>query len=115
MRRSAWEAAGAALDDTLAPWHLVDLCLRVQAAGLRNLVDPEVVVGLDGRAPWPRRDAGARASLARLRQRWRAAFEDDPAYNPNLSLQRTDYAWAFPPRVPRPWDALGVTATRWRR
>jgi hypothetical protein len=31
--------------------------------------------------------------------RWKDVIAHDPAYNPNLSLELTDYSLAAPPRV----------------
>jgi hypothetical protein len=34
-----------------------------------------------------------------MRQRWRSELENDPAYSPNLALDRQDFSLAQPPRV----------------
>jgi len=31
-------------------------------------------------------------------------LQDDPAYNPNLTLESEDFALAWPPRVRKPWQ-----------
>jgi len=42
-----------------------------------------------------------------IRRRWGERLKDDPAYNPNLSLDAESFALAFPPRTPKPWlDAV---------
>jgi hypothetical protein len=38
-----------------------------------------------------------------LLNRWGALIENDPAYNPNLSLGEKRFELAFPPRVTPPW------------
>jgi len=35
-----------------------------------------------------------------MRHTWGALLDNDPAYNPNLTLQHEDFALAFPPRAP---------------
>ena len=38
-----------------------------------------------------------------MRRRWDGSLRNDPAYNPNLSLDGESFALAFPPRAPTPW------------
>jgi GT2 family glycosyltransferase len=40
---------------------------------------------------------------ARFREKWRHVLNDDPYYNPNLSLAVTDRSLAAAPRIKRPW------------
>jgi hypothetical protein len=48
-----------------------------------------------------------------MQDRWGDALRNDPAYNPNLSLQNNDFQLAFPPRgnnvhrVEKPHEASG--------
>jgi hypothetical protein len=37
-----------------------------------------------------------------MKQRWGDALTNDPAYSPNLTLEKEDFGYAFPPRVARP-------------
>jgi O-antigen biosynthesis protein len=37
---------------------------------------------------------------------WGHLLSNDPAYNPNLALDRADFSLAYPSRAPRPWLAL---------
>jgi hypothetical protein len=62
----------------------------------------------------PRRLAGFTAEIAAMRSRWSGQLESDPFFSPNLSLETTDAAWAFPPRTPRPWEASPLEANPWR-
>ena len=38
-----------------------------------------------------------------MRQRWQDKLENDPYYNPNLTLETQDFALAWPPRAHKPW------------
>jgi len=38
-----------------------------------------------------------------LLKRWGPLIQNDPAYNPNLSLGEKRFELAFPPRVTPPW------------
>jgi GT2 family glycosyltransferase len=82
----------------------VDLCLRLRAAGLRNLYTPHAVLvhhelstrGSDGSGP--RRERFLRERDA-FRARWAALLDADPAYNPNLTLNDESFGLADPPRA----------------
>jgi hypothetical protein len=37
-----------------------------------------------------------------MQKKWGDLLSNDPAYNPNLTLEHEDFSLAFPPRVP-PW------------
>ena len=39
-----------------------------------------------------------------MRQRWGARLDNDPLYNPNLSLSTAHPVMAFPPRRAVPWQ-----------
>lgn len=39
-----------------------------------------------------------------MRWKWGDSIQDDPAYNPNLSLTVPDFAIDQDPRVDRPWE-----------
>lgn len=87
----------------------VDFCLRVRALGLRNLWTPFATLvhhesKTRGREDTPERKARFEDEKRRLKERWGNALQDDPAYNPNLSLEAEDFSLAWPPRVRRPWE-----------
>ncbi|WP_204489886.1 glycosyltransferase family 2 protein [Archangium primigenium] len=99
MRRAVFEAVGG-FDAERFPsaYNDVDLCLRLRERGYRVLWTPvatlrqhDTSVGV-----FPQ-------EAAALRARWPAWFQDDPFYNPNLTLERGDHGLAWPPRVKRPW------------
>ena len=43
-----------------------------------------------------------------MRARWEALLQNDPAYNPNLTLKREDFSFASPPRLSKTWGDLAV-------
>ncbi|WP_188263217.1 glycosyltransferase [Azospirillum tabaci] len=86
----------------------VDLCLRLASRGLASLYLPEAM--LIHHESVSRRAAGAgmvdergRRELHRLVARWNLVAKPDHYHNPNLSIALLDGAFAFPPRVARPW------------
>lgn len=82
----------------------VDLCLRLGEAGLRTLWTPYAEL-LDHRPAARARKSTELASgplqddVAYMKRRWGAWLQNDPAYSPNLMLEREDFSYAWPPRV----------------
>lgn len=82
----------------------IDFCLKLVAAGYRNLYTPYAEMSHHesaSRGAMERSPAGiARSSgeAQRLRIKWQPFCEADPAYNPNLTLLQEDASLAFPPR-----------------
>jgi GT2 family glycosyltransferase len=82
----------------------VDFCLRLREAGYSNIyaphaelyhfesvsrgsdITPEKVFRLQGEEAW-------------MWERWGDVLRNDPAYNPNLSLEFSDFSYAWPPRI----------------
>jgi O-antigen biosynthesis protein len=109
VRRDAWERVGGFDAAQLsADYGDVDLCLRVRDAGWATVWTPfaelvshrpprsDAATATDGRDD----AATAKAEAARyMHRRWGPALDDDPAYSPNLSLERGDGSPACPPRV----------------
>ncbi|HEY3756016.1 MAG TPA: glycosyltransferase [Opitutaceae bacterium] len=83
----------------------VDFCLRVEGLGLRNVYTPlaELVhheSASRGPEDTPEKVARFQSEIEAIQARWGARLLNDPAYNPNLSLDSEDFALAYPPRVP---------------
>ena len=72
----------------------VDLCLRLLEAGYRNVWTPWAeIVQTDST------ERGSAEELEKLKKTWPNYFENDPFYNPNLTLETEDLSLASPPRV----------------
>lgn len=110
VRRSVFEEAGgfdaAELPDSFAD---VDFCLRLGARGYRIVYTPFARLLQhrkashgpgDGELERYRLSATEREAM---RRRWGGLLDADPFYNPNLSMEREDFALAFPSRARRPW------------
>jgi GT2 family glycosyltransferase len=85
----------------------LDLCLRLARAGLRHLVTPHAELvhresASRGYADDPANAAASRDEEARFAAQWPREIAADPLYNPNLTLQGSAYALAWPPRTGRP-------------
>lgn len=105
IRKSIYTEVGG-LDESLAvAFNDVDFCLRVRAAGYRNVWTPyaemihheSVSRGLENT---PEKLLRFEAESAIMHERWGALMANDPAYSPNLSLHTTGFDLAFPSRAP---------------
>jgi hypothetical protein len=88
----------------------VDFCLRLREAGFAIVWTPHAELYHHESASRGLEDTLAKqtrflAEADYMRKRWGAALEQDPFYNPNLSLGETLFVPAFPPRVTKPWLA----------
>lgn len=93
------------LDESFAvAFNDVDFCLRVRQAGYRNVWTPyaemihheSVSRGYEDN---PEKIARFNGEVARMIDRWGDVLMHDPAYSPNLTLDREDFSLAWPPRV----------------
>jgi len=75
----------------------VDLCLKVHRAGYRNLWTPyaelyhheSISRGADDT---PKKRARWLREMAYMRRTWSDLLDEDPAYNPNLTLVYEDFS-----------------------
>lgn len=103
VRRAVFDAVGG-LDEALpVAFNDIDFCLRVRARGYRNVWTPFAEMYHHESASRGKEDTLEKldrfaAETAFMQQRWGDALREDPAYNPNLSLQSHNFRLAFPPR-----------------
>ena len=88
----------------------VDFCLKLRAAGLRNVWTPHAELYHHesvsrGADDTPAKAERFRREVARMRERWGARLAHDPAYNAYMTLEREDMSYAETPRVSlqTPW------------
>lgn len=104
VRKSTYEKVGGLDEANLAiSLNDVDFCLKVRAAGYRNLWTPFAELyhhesATRGYEDSPEKMARFAREREVLRQRWLPLLEHDPAYNPNLTTETEDFALAYPPR-----------------
>lgn len=82
----------------------VDFCLRVQEAGFDNVWTPYAKLfhhesATRGFEDNPEKVARFNSEAEYMKHRWNNFLLRDPAYNANLSLEREDFGFAFPPRI----------------
>ena len=109
LRRQVFEEVGGFDEKNLTvTFNDVDLCLRIQEKGYRNVWTPYAELyhyesasrGLDDT---PDKSERSERECEYMRGRWGELLVHDPAHNPNLSLARGIFSLASPPRVTKPW------------
>jgi GT2 family glycosyltransferase len=95
-REKYLEAGG--LDETLAvSYNDIDLCLKLRAAGYRNVMVPRARLyhyesKSRGRDDTKRKVAVATSEAEAIRRRWPQWVRRDPYYNPNLTRDAEDFS-----------------------
>jgi len=82
----------------------VDFCLRVREAGYRNIWTPYAELYHHESATRGNEDTSEKQmrfseEVRYMKKCWGDLLINDPAYNPNLTLGREDFSYAWPPRV----------------
>lgn len=98
------EVNGLDADNLAVAYNDVDFCLRLREAGYRNIFTPYAELmhfESKSRGPedTPEKQERLRKEYAYMRKRWGELLDRDPAYNPNLTLDREDFTLAPIPRV----------------
>jgi GT2 family glycosyltransferase len=105
VRKAVYEEAGGMDAASLGiAFNDIDLCLKVAALGYRNVWTPHVELvhresATRGHEDTPEKQARFAQEIEFMQRKWGDALMQDPAYNPNLDLERQPFALAFPPRV----------------
>ncbi|MEO5961611.1 MAG: glycosyltransferase family 2 protein, partial [Opitutaceae bacterium] len=104
VRKSIYEQVGGLDEQALAvAFNDIDFCLKVRAAGYRNLWTPFAELYHHESASRGADDTAEKAErfqseVETMLRRWGAELQSDPAYNPNLTLELNDFSLASPPR-----------------
>ena len=88
----------------------VDLCLNILKAGYRVVWTPDAELyhlesKTRGYEDTPEKQLRFQREVEFMKAKWGQALEEDPAYNPNLSLESLNFELAWPPRTRKPWLA----------
>jgi O-antigen biosynthesis protein len=97
VRREVFDEVGGFDEQIAVAFNDVDLCLRLRAAGYRNIWTPfaELIHHESAsRGPEcnPEKIARFQREVRFMLERWGDVLDGDPAYNPNLSLRAGDYS-----------------------
>lgn len=82
----------------------VDFCLRVREAGYRNVWTPYAELyhhesATRGSEDTLEKQMRFRDEVLYIQKHWGNLLINDPAYSPNLTLDREDFSYAWPPRI----------------
>lgn len=105
LRRAVFDAVGGLNETDLSvAFNDVDFCLRVREAGYRNLWTPFARLYHHesisrGEEDTPEKRARFLREVKFMQDRWKTTSTPDPAYNPNLTLDRGDFSYG-PPQWP---------------
>jgi len=105
IRKTIYEEVGGLDEENLqVALNDVDFCLRVQEAGYTNVWTPYAELyhhesATRGYENTPEKQARFAKETQYMKLRWGDLLSNDPAYSPNLTLEREDFSFAKPPRV----------------
>ncbi|MGH8017014.1 MAG: glycosyltransferase [Opitutaceae bacterium] len=98
VRKSIYQEAGGLGENELAvAFNDVDFCLKVRRAGYRNVWTPFAELyhhesASRGLEDTPEKHDRFRREIEVMKERWGELLPADPAYNPNLTLEREDFS-----------------------
>jgi len=104
VRKEVFDAVGGLDEKNLSvAFNDVDLCLRIKEQGFYNVWTPYAEMyhyesASRGYEDTPEKQARFNKEVNYMKQRWGEGLLVDPAYNPNLTLDREDFSFATPPR-----------------
>jgi len=106
IRKEVYTLVGG-LDERDLPiaFNDVDFCIRVMKEGYRNLWTPHARLTHHeslsrGIEDTPEKLARFKSEVAVMRERWGDLLDNDPYYNPNLTVVHEDWSMAHLPRLP---------------
>lgn len=104
FRRAVWEEVGGLDERLMVVFNDVDFCLRIGAAGYDIVYLPHVQLLHHESVSVGRLHLNERvidpAEIEYMQKRWKPIIDDDPFYNPNLTLDSENFA---------------IHPTRWRQ
>lgn len=104
VRKAVYQQVGGLNENELKiAFNDVDFCLRVRAAGYRNVWTPYADLyhhesASRGTEDTADKQARFASEVGYMRAHWADVIAADPAYNPNLTLDHEDFSFAWPPR-----------------
>ncbi|WP_169683935.1 glycosyltransferase [Rhizobium sp. 57MFTsu3.2] len=103
VRKSTYEAVEGLDQNLTVAFNDVDFCLKVREAGWRNVWTPFAELyhhesATRGSEDTPQKKERFRGEVMHMLAKWGEKLIMDPAYNPNLTLDREDFSLAWPPR-----------------
>jgi glycosyltransferase involved in cell wall biosynthesis len=110
VRRDVFEEVGGLNEEDLkVAFNDVDFCMKIRAAGYRNIWTPHAELyhhesATRGYEDTPEKKARFYKEVMYMRETWRDSIDYDPFYNANLDRVHGSYGLVFPPEVVKPWE-----------
>lgn len=103
VKREIFEQVGGLDPKFSVAFNDVDLCLKIHAAGYRNIWTPFAELyhhesASRGAEDTPEKQERFRGEIELMKARWSHLMAFDPAYNRNLAIYGETFDLAFPPR-----------------
>jgi len=104
FKKTSFNLVGG-LDEKLAvSYNDVDFCLKLSSHNLRTVFCPQANFfhfesKTRGYDDTPEKKSRLAKESKYLKDKWPQLTKLDPFYNPNLTLEKTDYSLSFPPRI----------------
>ena len=91
-------------EDLKVAFNDIDFCLKVRSLGYRNVWTPYAELYHHesvsrGTEDTPEKKARFANEVAYMKRQWGQALEQDPYYNPNLTLEEENFSLAWGPRA----------------
>jgi glycosyltransferase involved in cell wall biosynthesis len=105
IRKDVFHQVGGLDEDNLTiAFNDVDFCLKVREAGYRNIFTPYTLLYhhesvTRGQDDTPEKRKRFSNEVKYMKKKWGSKLLIDPAYSPNLTLDREDFGLASTPRV----------------
>ena len=99
VRKAVYEEVGGLNEqDLVVAFNDIDFCLRLRAAGYRNLYTPYALLvhheSLSrGKDDTPEKRAVFQREFGYMKRAWGVSLNTDPAYNPNLTLEFENFTF----------------------
>ncbi|MGH8501275.1 MAG: glycosyltransferase [Gammaproteobacteria bacterium] len=107
------ECGGLDAENLKVAFNDVDLCLKLRERGYLIVWTPHAELyhlesASRGSDNVPETVDRFNREQVWMKQRWGESLANDPYYNPNLTLEKSDFSLAFPPRVGKPWRDMSA-------
>jgi len=104
VRKRVFDEVGGLDEENLAvAFNDVDFCLKIMSKGYRNVWNPYAELyhhesATRGYEDTPEKKLRFQREVFFMKRKWKNLLKNDPAYNPNLTLEFEDFSLAWPPR-----------------
>jgi O-antigen biosynthesis protein len=104
VRKQVYLEVGGMNEELPIACNDIDFCLKVREVGYTNVWTPYAELyhhesASRGFDDTPEKIERSRKEVAYMQKRWGDIIKNDPAYNPNLTLDFEDFSLAWPPRM----------------